>query len=94
MPLTAVHVYLNRVIVTADLPLVDPSTLKVEMLDDRRLNIEARMNTCVSSDSLNICLPPVNFEYFKATVDLPVPGKKIESMRFYKDVLEVVLSRK
>jgi HSP20 family molecular chaperone IbpA len=93
-PLTAVHVQRDRMIVTADLPLVEPSTLEVELVDDRRLNIEARMNTCISSDSLNVCLPPVSFEYFKAMVDLPVPGEKITSIRFYKDVLEVILTRK
>jgi len=51
------------------------------------------MKVSLSTESLNLYLSSTQFEYFKTDVDLPLPAKKINSIRFYKDVLEVVLQR-
>lgn len=91
-PLTTVQVQRNRMIVTADLPLVEPSSIKVELLDPKRLYIEAKMTGSVSSDDLNTALPPCSFEYLKTNVDLPLPAKKISSINLHRDILEAVLS--
>ncbi|MFQ5710420.1 MAG: hypothetical protein ACE5GD_01435 [Candidatus Geothermarchaeales archaeon] len=91
-PLTTIHIQRNRMIVTADLPLVDSSSIKVELIDPKRLYVEAKMKGPVSSDDLNACLPPCRFEYLKANVDLPLPARNIASMSLHRDVLEVVLS--
>ena len=93
VPLTSIHIQRDKVIVTADMPLVEPSSLMVSLSSSRRLHIEAKMKVTVPSETLNLCLPSVGFEYFKTEVDLPVPVKQISSVRFYKDVLEVILTR-
>jgi HSP20 family molecular chaperone IbpA len=93
VPLTSVHVQRDRIIVTADMPFVEPSSLMVSLPEERRLHIEAKMRITLSSESLTLCLPSTRFEYFKTDVDLPLPAKRISSVRFYKDILEVVLQR-
>lgn len=93
VPLTSVHVQRDKIIVTADMPFVEPSSLMVSLPESRRLHIEAKMRVSLSSESLNLCLPSTRFEYFKTDVNLPLPVKKISSVRFYKDVLEVILQR-
>lgn len=92
-PLTSVYVSGNRVIVTADLPLVDPSSIKVELVDPQTLYIEARIKQDVPSEFVDYCLPPCKFKYFKARVRLSLPVSRIESIKLYREVLEIRLTR-
>ena len=64
-PLTSVYVSGDRVIVTADLPLVDPSSIKVELLDPQTLYIEARIKRDIPSEFVSSTLPPCRFKYFR-----------------------------
>jgi len=90
-PLTSVYISGDRVIVTADLPLVDPSSIKVELLDPHTLYVEARIKQDIPSEYVSSTLPPCRFKYFKTRISLPLPVSRIESIKLYREILEVRL---
>ncbi|RLG60345.1 hypothetical protein DRN86_02770 [Candidatus Geothermarchaeota archaeon] len=92
-PLTSVYVSGDKITVTADLPLVEPSSIKVELLNPKILYIEAKIKREIPSTYISCSLPPCTFKYFKARVRLPFPATKISSVKLYRDILEVVLLR-
>lgn len=90
-PLTDFYRSGDELVVTADLPMVDPSSIKVELPDNKTLIIEAKITREISSDVIDNCLPPSNFRYFRTVITLPISVTRISSVKLYGDVLEVRL---
>ena len=90
-PLTHVYYSGEDIIVMVDLPLADPSSVRVDLVNPRALFIEARIKRSIPSDLIDLNLPPVEFNRFRTTVHLPRPASRVTSIKMYRDVLEIRL---
>ena len=92
-PLTHVIVYPEHVVVTADMPFADPSTVDLRLIGERHLRIEAKLSEASKRTALfaRFGRAPTAF---KCVVELPVPVSAISSFKITRDILEVILIRK
>lgn len=94
-PLCNVFVTPNQVIVTADLPFSDPNSIKVEPIDEKTLEITARMKRRVCCEDLGIMHEKGEFSTFNCQTRIPVPvDTEKRKVKFKKGILEVRLPRK
>ena len=94
-PLCNVFVAPNQVVVTADLPFSDPNSIKVEPIDDKTLEISARMKRRVCCEDLGIIHHKGEFSTFNCQTRISVPvDMKKRDVKFKKGILEVRLPRK
>jgi len=94
-PLCNVSVTPDEVIVTADLPFSDPSSIKVEPIDKKTLEISAEMKRKVCCEELGIIHQEGEFSTFSCQTQIPVPiDMKKREAKFKKGILEVRLPRK
>jgi len=90
-----VFVSADEVIVTADLPNVDPKTIKVEAINQSTLDIKATMKRKIQFREFGITHREGEFKSFRCHTHIPVSVdmKKIET-KFKRGILEVRIPRK
>jgi len=94
-PLCNVSVSSDRVIVTADLPKVDPKSIRVTGIADDLIEITAKMRVKVNFEDLGITHRRGEFSCFSCRVPLPVPVDTSKARaRFRRGILEITLPRK
>ena len=94
-PLCNVSVSSDRVIVTADLPKVDPKSIRVNGIADDLIEITAKMRVKVNFEDLGITHRKGEFSCFSCRVPLPVPVDTSKARaRFRRGILEIMLPRK
>ena len=94
-PLCNVSVSSDRVIVTADLPKVDPKSIRVTGIADDLIEITAKMRVKVNFEDLGITHRRGEFSCFSCRVPLPVPVDTSRARaRFRRGILEITLPRK
>lgn len=94
-PLCSIFVSSKEVLVTADLPYANPDSIKIEPINNERLEITAEMKRKVKFEELGIIHHEGEFSTFSCQVNIPVPFD-VEHMKtsFKHGVLEIRLPRK
>jgi len=94
-PLKDVRVTPTEVVVTADLPLTEKSTLQVKPVDEETLEISAKMKKKMSFKELGMTHYKGEIQKFHCHTRIPVPVD-MDKMRvgFKKGLLEIHLPRK
>jgi HSP20 family molecular chaperone IbpA len=94
-PLCNVFITVDEAIVTADLPNIDPKSIKVEAVSEDSIEIRAKMKRRLRFDDFGITHRRGEFSSFRCQVRIPVPAD-MEQMEidFKRGVLEVRLPRK
>ncbi|KYH40099.1 MAG: heat-shock protein [Candidatus Bathyarchaeota archaeon B63] len=94
-PLCDVFVRSDRVIVTADLPKVDPRSIRVRGISDDLIEITAKMRVKVNFEDWGVTHRRGEFSCFSCRVPLPVPvDMSGAEARFRRGILEISLPRK
>jgi len=94
-PLCDVSVTPDRVIVTADLPKVDPRSIRVSGVADDLIEITAKMRVKINFEDFGVTHRRGEFSCFSCRVPLPVPVDTSRAKaRFRKGILEIILPRK
>jgi HSP20 family molecular chaperone IbpA len=94
-PLCNVAVTPDGVVVTADLPFSDPDSIKVKPIDEKTLEISAKMKRRVCCEDLGIVHQKGEFSTFNCKIRIPVAvNMKQRKTKFKKGILEVRLPRK
>jgi HSP20 family molecular chaperone IbpA len=94
-PLCNVAVTPDEVIVTADLPFSDPDSLRVEPVDEKTLELSAKIGRRVCCEDLGIVHQKGEFSTFNCHVRIPVAvDMEQRKTRLTKGILEVRLPRK
>jgi HSP20 family molecular chaperone IbpA len=94
-PLKDVRVLPTEVVVTADLPLTQKSTLQVKPVDDETLEISAKMKKKMTFKELGMTHYRGEIQRFHCQTRIPVPVD-MDKMKvgFKKGLLEIHLPRK
>jgi HSP20 family molecular chaperone IbpA len=94
-PLCNVFVAADEVVVTADLPNIDPKTINVEATNASTIEIKAGLKRKIRFHDLGITHREGEFTSFRCQTHIPVPVdmKKMEK-RFKRGILEVRIPRK
>lgn len=94
-PLCNVFVSAGEVVVTADLPNINPKTIKVEVANANMIEIKASMKRKIRFHDFGITHREGEFTSFRCNVHIPVPvnTKKMKT-QFKHGILEVRLPRK
>ena len=94
-PLCNVFISADEVVVTADLPNIDPKTIKAEAVNANMIEIRAGMKRKIRFYDFGITHREGEFTSFRCHVHIPVPVdmKKMETM-FKRGILEVRIPRK
>jgi HSP20 family protein len=94
-PLCNVFVSANEVVVTADLPSIDPKTIKVEAANANMIEITASMKRKIRFRDFGITHREGEFTSFRCHVHIPVSVdmKKMDT-KFKRGILEVRIPRK
>lgn len=94
-PLCNVFITSDEVIVTADLPFSDPDSIKVEPVDDRTLEISAKMKRKMCCRDLGLIHQEGEFSTFNCQTHIPVPvNMEKRKSKYKRGILEVRLPRK
>jgi len=94
-PLFNISVTSDEVIVTADMPYVDPETVEIEALDDDLIEVSAKMRVKLTFEDLGIRHREGEFSCFRCRVPLPVPTDVSKArVRIRRGILEIRLPRK
>lgn len=94
-PLANVYVEPNEVVVTVDIPCADREGVNVRFLDEKTIEIEARLQRTLDFQSLKITHRSGRFRKYYIRMDLPVavePGRA--TITCYRNVLEIRVPRK
>ncbi|MFQ6087193.1 MAG: Hsp20/alpha crystallin family protein [Candidatus Bathyarchaeia archaeon] len=94
-PLCSVFVTPDEVIVTADLPNINPDTIEVTPISADTLEIRAEMRRKIRFDEFGITHRKGEFQFFRCQTSIPVPVSmdRIKT-EFKRGILEVHLPRK
>lgn len=93
-PLHELRVTPTEVIVTADLPMTEEKAVHVTPLDDRTLEIRAKMTRKVSFEKFGVVHHEGEYQTFHSHTHIPVPVQMDKmKMKFKKGMLEVHLPR-
>jgi HSP20 family molecular chaperone IbpA len=94
-PLCNVFVSVDEVVVTADLPNIDPKTIKVEEANANVIELKASMKRKIRFHDFGITHREGEFTSFRCHVHIPVPvDMKKMKPQFKRGILEVRLPRK
>jgi HSP20 family molecular chaperone IbpA len=94
-PLSNIFVATKEVILTADLPFVQPNSVRVVPINSSRLEITAEMKRKVTSKDLGMAHHKGEFSTFSCQTRIPVPVDiKRMQMSFKRGVLEIKMPRK
>jgi HSP20 family protein len=88
-PLAQVEEYEKMIRVTADLPLVRKQDIKIKVMDDI-LDIEAKLNRCVTFDRWGTVQRRCEFRLFHKNIHLPTPITTVGAKATFKKGLLVV----
>jgi HSP20 family molecular chaperone IbpA len=94
-PLSSIFVTPKEVIITADLPYVEPHSVKVEPIDSDRLEITAEMRRKVKFKEMGIVHQEGEFSSFSCQTRIPM-SVDMQHMKtnFKRGVLEIRIPRK
>lgn len=94
-PLCSVFVSADEVVVTADLPNIDPKNIKVEAAGEDLIEIKAKMKKKLHFEDFGITHRQGEFSAFRCQTRIPVPVniKKMKT-QFKRGILEIHLPRK
>lgn len=94
-PLCSVYVAPDEVIVTADLPNIDPETIEVTPINTDTLEIKAEMKRKIRFDEFGLAHRKGEFKFFRCQTSIPVSVNmnRIKT-EFKRGILEVHLPRK
>jgi HSP20 family molecular chaperone IbpA len=92
-PLTSIRETPDCIIVTVDMPFVDPDSVEVKLIEGSLLLLEAEMREDIKSSILDSTYPKTTFRKYKKIVKLPSPVKKIIRLSLRGEVLAVYLSK-
>ena len=94
-PLCSVFVSADEVVVTADLPNINPKNIKVEAIGEDLIEINAKMKRKLHFEDFGITHRQGEFSAFRCQTRIPVPvdTKKMKT-QFKHGILEVHLPRK
>lgn len=94
-PLCNVFVAAAEVVVTADLPNIDPKTIRVEAVNANAIEIKANMKRKIRFHDFGITHREGEFTSFHCHIRIPVPinMKKMET-KFEHGILEVRIPKK
>jgi len=94
-PLCSVFVSADEVVVTADLPNIDPKNIKVEPVEEDLIEITAKMKRKIHFTDFGITHRQGEFSAFRCQTSIPVSvdTKKMKT-QFKRGILEVHLPRK
>jgi len=94
-PLCSVFVSADEVVITADLPNIDPKNIKVEAVGEDLIEINAKMKRKIHFTDFGITHRQGEFSAFRCQTRIPVPvdTKKMKT-QFKRGILEVHLPRK
>jgi len=94
-PLCNVFVSADEVVVTSDLPNIDPKSIKVEATSANTIEIKAGMKRKIRFRDFGITHREGEFTSFRCQVNIPVPVdvKKMKT-RFKHGILEARIPRK
>lgn len=94
-PLCSVFVSTDEVVVTADLPNIDPQNIKVEAAGEDVIEITAEMKRKVHFEDFGITHRQGEFSAFHCQTRIPVPVNiKQMKTQFKRGILEVHLPRR
>lgn len=94
-PLCNIFVGPSEVIVTADLPYAEASTVKVEPIGEDAIEIMAKMKRKVSFGDFGITYREGEFSMFRCQTRIPVPvDMERMEIRFKRGILEIHLPRR
>ncbi|MGD8505067.1 MAG: Hsp20/alpha crystallin family protein [Candidatus Bathyarchaeota archaeon] len=94
-PLCSVSVTPDEVIVTSDLPNIDPDAIEVTPINADTLEIKAKMKRKIRFDELGITHRKGEFQFFRCQIDMPVPVNMDQIKAEFKGgILEIHLPRK
>ncbi len=94
-PLCNVFITPEKVIVTADLPFSDPKSIKINPVDEKTLEINAKMKRRMCCEDFGIIHQKGEFFTFNCQTRIPVPvNMERREVKFKKGILEVKLPRK
>jgi len=94
-PLCSVFVSVDEVVVTADLPNIDPKNIKVEAVEEDIIEITAKMKRKIHFEDFGITHRQGEFSAFRCQTRIPVPVDiKRMKTKFKRGILEVHLPRK
>lgn len=94
-PLCSVFVSADEVVVTADLPNINPKNIHVEAIGEDLIEINAKMKRKLHFEDFGITHRQGEFSAFRCQTRIPVPvdAKKMKT-QFKHGILEVHLPRK
>jgi HSP20 family protein len=94
-PLCSVFVTPDEVVVTADLPNINPDTIEVTPIGADALEIRAEMKRKIRFDEFGITHREGEFAFFRCQTSIPVPVD-MDHIRteFKRGILEIHLPRK
>lgn len=94
-PLANIFVTANEVIITVDLPLVKPESIRVEPMGENVLEISAEMKKKLNFGDLGLTHRRGEFEKLRCRTRIPVPVEiKHLKISFRRGILEVKVPRK
>lgn len=94
-PLTNMHITPDEVVVTVDLPMVKPETIKVRALSDNVLEVSAEMKRTVYFREFGVTHHRGEFCGFKSKTRIPVPvDMRNITTKFVRGILEIHIPRK
>ena len=94
-PLCSVFVSADEVVVTADLPNIDPKNITVEAAGEDLIEIKAKMKKKLHFEDFGITHRQGEFSAFRCQTRIPVPVNiKQMKTQFKRGILEIHLPRK
>lgn len=93
-PLTNVVVEAEEVIVTADIPCVDASRIRVHFIGEGTLEITAHLRRKFRFEDFRVSHRRGEFGRYHVMVEIPVPVERRLALRCERGLLEVRLPRK
>ena len=92
-PLTSIRETPDCVIVTVDMPFVNPDTSEVKLIEKRMVLLSAELKEDIKSSMLDSTYPRITFKKYKKLVKLPSEVDKIVRLSLRGEVLAVYLSK-
>jgi HSP20 family molecular chaperone IbpA len=94
-PLCSVFVSVDEVVVTVDLPNIDPKNIKVEAVEEDLIETTAKMKKKLHFEDFGITHRQGEFSAFRCQTRIPVPVNiKQMKTQFKRGILEIHLPRK
>ncbi len=94
-PLFNISVTPDNVIVTVDLPYAKPDSIRVEAVDDKRIEVLAKMRRKVRFEDLGVSHMEGEFSCLRCQIPLPVPVDLSRAKaKFRRGILELTIPKR